>query len=183
MKTVVMKDNTVVNRLTVIAIAIVLLITFKSISLPIILLLTIQVAVWFNLSIPYFTDTSLVFIGYLVVSTVQLAATVDYAILFTEDYLVNRKKMSARQSIVRTLNEKTFSISISAIILSSVGFILWLTSSNPVVSSIGLLIGRGALLAFIVVLFFLPAILLVCDKLIGKTTLKANFSREEDSIC
>ncbi|UCZ54766.1 MMPL family transporter [Bacillus shivajii] len=178
MKTTVIKDNTVVNILTVVAIATVLLFTFKSISLPVVLLLTIQSAVWFNLAIPYFTDTPLVFVGYLVVGTVQLAATVDYAILFTENYLDNRKRMPARQAIVKTLNEKTFSISISAAILSSVGFILWITSTNPIVSSIGLLLGRGALLAFIMVLFFLPAMLLVCDKIIGKTTLKANFFRE-----
>lgn len=175
MKSIVAKDNSVVNILTVIAIATVLLFTFKSISIPVILLLTIQSAVWINLAVPYFTETPLVFVGYLVVSTVQLAATVDYAILFTEDYLGKRKKMSARQAIVKTLNEKTFSISISAAILSSVGFILWMTSTNPIVSSIGLLIGRGALLAFIMVLFFLPAMLLLCDKVIGKTTLKSHF--------
>ncbi|MBU9720187.1 MULTISPECIES: efflux RND transporter permease subunit [Bacillaceae] len=175
MKTIINKDNTVVNILTVVAIAVVLLFTFKSISIPIVLLLTIQSAVWINLSVPYFTDTALVFIGYLVVSTVQLAATVDYAILFTEDYLENRKEMSAWDSIIKTLNEKTFSISISAGILSSVGFILAITSTNPIVGSIGLLIGRGALLAFIMVLFFLPAMLLLFDKFIGKTTLNAKF--------
>ncbi|MCD8510318.1 MAG: MMPL family transporter [Bacillus sp. (in: Bacteria)] len=178
MRTVVLRDNTVVNTLTVIAIAVVLLFTFKSITIPVVLLLTIQAAVWINLSVPYFTDTPLVFVGYLVVSTVQLAATVDYGILFTEDYLENRKELPARQSIVKTLNEKTFSISISAAILSSVGFILWITSSNPIVSSIGLLLGRGALLAFVLVLFFLPALLYLLDKVIGVTTLKARFFRE-----
>ncbi|WP_216830302.1 efflux RND transporter permease subunit [Alkalihalobacterium elongatum] len=179
MKTVITRDNIVVNILTVVAIGLILTLTFKSISLPIILLLTIQVAVWLNLSMPYFTDTPLVFVGYLVVSTVQLAATVDYAILFTENYLENRKKMPAKQSIMKTLNEKTFSISISAAILSCVGFILWITSSNPIVGSIGLLLGRGALLAFIMVLFFLPALLFVFDKVIGKTTLNANFLGED----
>ncbi|MBU9712310.1 efflux RND transporter permease subunit [Evansella tamaricis] len=178
MRTIVLKDNTIVNALTVIAIALVLLFTFKSITIPVVLLLTIQTAVWINLSFPYFSDTPLVFIGYLVVSTVQLAATVDYAILFTENYMENRKEMPARQSIKKTLNEKTFSISISAGILSSVGFILWITSTNPIVSSIGLLIGRGALLAFIMVLFFLPALLYLLDKVIGTTTLRARFFRE-----
>ncbi|MED3647438.1 MMPL family transporter [Halalkalibacterium halodurans] len=181
MKTTIMRDNTVVNLLTVVAIAIVLLLTFRSISIPVILLLTIQSAVWLNLAVPYFTDAPLVYLGYLIVGTVQLAATVDYAILFTEGYLVNRRKMPKRQAIAMTLNEKTFSISISAAILSSVGFILWLTSSNPVVSSIGLLLGRGALLAFILVIFFLPAMLLVFDKVIRKTTWKANFYREDHS--
>ncbi|MEN2767958.1 efflux RND transporter permease subunit [Ornithinibacillus xuwenensis] len=179
MKNVVQEDNTVVNLLTVITIAFVLLVTFKSITLPIILLLTIQSAVWINLSVPYFTNSSLVFVGYLIVSTVQLAATVDYAILLTEAYKENRKEMPALKAIKKTLDEKIFSIAISASILSSVGFILWMTSSNPIVSSIGLLLGRGALLAFIMVVFFLPACLLVFDKVIDKTTWKANYYKEK----
>ncbi len=178
-KNTVTKDNILVNVLTVVTIAIVLLIGFRSISMPVVLLLTIQSAVWINLSIPYFTETSLVFVGYLIISTVQLAATVDYGILFTEAYTHHRKEMSARKAIIKTLDEKTFSISISAAILSSVGFILWITSSNPIVGSIGLLLGRGALLAFIMVLFFLPAMLLVGDKFIKKTTYKSNFKEEK----
>ncbi|WP_221568351.1 RND family transporter [Alkalihalobacillus sp. TS-13] len=178
-KSTVSKDNIVVNVLTVVTIALVLLITFKSISIPVVLLLTIQSSVWINLSIPYFTDTPLVFVGYLIISTVQLAATVDYGILFTEAFQHYRKEMPARKAIVKTLDEKTFSISISAAILSSVGFILWITSSNPIVGAIGLLMGRGALLAFVMVVLFLPAMLLVFDKVIKKTTYKANFYEEK----
>ncbi|WP_231687699.1 efflux RND transporter permease subunit [Bacillus sp. CHD6a] len=178
-KETVTKDNILVNVLTVVTIAIVLLIGFRSISIPVVLLLAIQSSVWMNLSIPYFTETSLVFVGYLIISTVQLAATVDYGILFTEAYTHHRKEMSARKAIIKTLDEKTFSISISAAILSSVGFILWITSSNPIVGSIGLLLGRGALLAFVMVLFFLPAMLLVCDRFIKKTTYKSNFKEEK----
>ncbi|MGN8644539.1 efflux RND transporter permease subunit [Gracilibacillus sp. HCP3S3_G5_1] len=174
-KDTVEKDNVIVNILTVVAIAIVLLITFRSISMPIVLLLTIQAAVWINLSVPYFMDSSLVYVGYLIISTVQLAATVDYAILLSEAYHVNRKKMSALEAIKKTIDEKIFSILVSASILSSVGFILWMTSTNPIVGSIGLLLGRGALLAFVLVVFFLPAMLLVFDKVIEKTTWKANF--------
>jgi len=87
--------------------------------------------------------------------------------------------MSALQAIKKTLDEKIFSIGISAAILSSVGFILAFTSSNPIVSSIGLLLGRGALLAFIMVVFFLPALVLVFDKVIEKTTWKANHYKEK----
>ncbi|MHA7138566.1 efflux RND transporter permease subunit [Rossellomorea arthrocnemi] len=178
-KNTVNKDNVVVNVLTVGTIALVLLFSFKSITIPVVLLITIEAAVWINLSIPYFTNTPLVFVGYLIISTVQLAATVDYGILFTEAYTHYRKEMPAKEAIVRTLDEKTFSISISAAILSSVGFILWITSSNPIVGSIGLLMGRGALLAFIMVLFVLPAMLLVFDKVIKKTTYKANYYEEK----
>ncbi|MFC7786931.1 RND family transporter [Rossellomorea sp. GCM10028870] len=178
-KNTVKKDNVVVNVLTVVTIALVLLFSFKSITIPVVLLITIEAAVWINLSIPYFTNTPLVFVGYLIISTVQLAATVDYGILFTEAYTHYRKEMPAKEAMVRTLDEKTFSISISAAILSSVGFILWITSSNPIVGSIGLLMGRGALLAFIMVLFVLPAMLLVFDKVIKKTTYKANYYEEK----
>ncbi|SFD69729.1 hypothetical protein SAMN05216238_103200 [Lentibacillus persicus] len=177
MKNIVQQDNTVVNVLTIIAIAIVLLVTFRSISFPVVLLLTIQSAVWINLSVPYFTDIPLVYIGYLIISTVQLAATVDYAILLTEDYVQNRKVMKAKQAIKKTINEKVFSIGVSASILSSVGFILWMTSTDPIVSSIGLLLGRGALLAFLMVVLLLPALLLVFDRVIEKTTWQANFYR------
>lgn len=174
-KNTVEKDNTLVNMLTVISIAIVLIITFRSISIPIVLLLTIQSAVWLNLSVPYFTDSSLVYVGYLIISTVQLAATVDYGILFTETYRHLRQKMPAMKAIKKTIDDKIFAILISASILSSVGFILSFTSTNPIVSSIGLLLGRGALLAFVMVVFALPAMLVIFDRVIEKTTFRANF--------
>lgn len=179
MKNVVEKDNTVVNILTVVTIAFVLLVTFKSLMFPVLLLLTIQASVWINLSVPYFTDEPLVFIGYLIVSTVQLAATVDYAILLTVEYRDNRKIMPAFSAVKKTLDDKLFSIVISASILSSVGFILWITSSDPIVSSIGLLLGRGALLAFTMVVLLLPAMLVLLDKIIEKSTWKARFFQEE----
>jgi len=178
-KNTVQSDNKLVNLLTIITIALVLIVTFKSISIPIVLLLTIQTAVWINLSVPYFTDSSLVYVGYLLISIIQLAATVDYAILLTDSYKEYREEMSALEAMKKTLEEKIFSIGISGAILSSVGFILWITSSNPIVSSIGLLLGRGALLAFIMVVFFLPAMFLVFDKLITKTTWKAHFYKEK----
>src|SRR5699024_4408304 len=112
MKNVVEQDNLLVNKLTIVTIALVLLITFRSISMPVVLLLTIQTAVWINLSFPYFTDDPLVYIEYLIISIVQLAATVEYAILFTEDYTNNRKEMTKLQAIKKTIDEKIFSIGV-----------------------------------------------------------------------
>lgn len=179
MKEIVEKDNTLVNILTVVAIAIVLLITFKSISMPIVLLLTIQASVWINLAVPYFTNDPLVYIGYLIISIVQLAATVDYGILFSENYIRLRQEMSALNAIKQTINENIFSIAVPASILSSVGFILWLTSSDPIISSIGILLGRGTLLAFTLVVILLPALLLVFDRLIEKTSWKPKFYKRK----
>lgn len=179
MKHIVSKDNQLVNLLTILGVGIVVLFNFRSISLPVILLLVIQAAVWINLAIPYFTGTPLVFIGYLIVSTVQLAATVDYAILLTETYKNYRKYMPKWKAMKMTLDDKIFSIAVSASILSTVGFILWLTSSNPIVGSIGLLLGRGALLAFILVVTLLPALLVYGDRLLQKTSLRMKFYEEE----
>ncbi|MUV36861.1 hypothetical protein JNUCC1_00665 [Lentibacillus sp. JNUCC-1] len=179
MKQVVQEDNKLVNVLTVVAIAAVLLITFKSLSMPLVLILTIQTAVWMNLAVPYFTNEPLVYIGYLIISIVQLAATVDYAILFTEDYMNNRQEMPKFEAIKKTINEKIFSIGVSASILSSVGFIMWLTSTDPIISSIGILLGRGTLLAFTMVVIFLPALLVVFDKPIEKTTWRPNFYKRK----
>src|SRR5690625_3161534 len=145
--------------------------------MPIVLLLTIQSSVWINLAIPYFTNDPLVYIGYLIISIVQLAATVDYAILFSEDFTNNRKEMSAIAAMKKTINGKIFSIAVPASILSSVGFILWLTSSDPIISSIGILLGRGTLLAFILVVFLLPALLIMLDRIMEKTTWKPNYYR------
>lgn len=179
MKQIVKKDNTLVNAITVSTIALVLLVTFKSLTFPIILLLTIQTSVWINLAVPYFTGEPLVYIGYLIISIVQLAATVDYAILFTQNYTIHRQEMSAFNAIKLTINENIFSIAIPASILSSVGFILWLTSSDPIISSIGILLGRGTLLAFTLVVLFLPALLIAFDRVIEKTTWKPNFYRRK----
>ncbi|MBN8235666.1 RND family transporter [Halobacillus kuroshimensis] len=175
MKNIVQKDNTLVNWLTIAAVAAVLILTFRSVSIPVVLLITIQASVWVNLAFPYFMDTPLVYVGYLLISTIQLAATVDYAILFTENYNHLRKDMSALEAIKKTIDDKVFAIFVSASILSSVGFILWMTSTNPIVSSIGLLLGRGALLAFLMVVLVLPALLVILDRVIEKTTWKANF--------
>lgn len=179
MKEIVEKDNTVVNTLTVVTIAFVLLLTFRSLSFPVVLLLTIQTSVWINLAVPYFSDDPLVYIGYLIISIVQLAATVDYGILFSEDFTNNRKEMGAFLAIKKTIDGKIFSIAVPASILSGVGFILWATSSDPIISSIGILLGRGTLLAFVLVVFLLPVLLLIFDKVIEKTTWKPNYYKGE----
>lgn len=179
MKNIVKKDNTLVNILTVSTIALVLFVTFKSLTLPIVLLLTIQASVWINLAVPYFTQDPLVYIGYLIISIVQLAATVDYAILFSEDYTKKRQEMPTVKAITETINENIFSIAVPASILSTVGFTLWATSSDPIISSIGILLGRGTLLAFTLVVLLLPALLIVLDKVIEKTTWKPNFYKRK----
>ncbi len=175
MKNVIQKDNSMVNLIAIVAIFFVLLITFRSFTLPFILLLTIESAIWINLAIPYFMGISINFMGYLVLSTVQLGATVDYAILLTTNYVNNRKMLPYKEAIHKSLGTTFRSILVSASTLATAGFTLYATSSNPSISDIGLLLGRGTLLSFGMVALFLPAMLRIFDKMIAKTTYRADF--------
>ncbi len=174
-RTVVARDNSVINIVAVLSIFGILLLTFRSATLPLILLLTIETGIWINLAIPYFLGISMNFIGYLVISTVQLGATVDYAILLTDHYLANRKRMPQREAMHASLGETFKSILVSASTLSSAGFTLYSTSTNPSVSGLGLLMGRGTLLSMVMVVCLLPALLTLFDKAVAKTTYKADF--------
>ena len=175
MKNVVEKDKLNVDMIAVAAIFLVLLITFRSGLLPFMLLLAIEAAIWINLSIPYFTGTSINFIGFLVLSTVQLAATVDYAILLSINYMRNRKIQPQKEAMHVSMGTAFRPILVSAVILATAGFILFITSTNPAVSDIGMLLCRGALLAFAMVACFLPGMMKVFDWLVAKTTWRAGF--------
>jgi predicted RND superfamily exporter protein len=172
MKTTITHDLTIVNGLAILAIFLVIMVTFRSLVIPIVLVLTIELAVWINLSVPYITGTPLVFIGYLVISTVQLGATVDYGILMTQHYLDHRKVMGRKDASIMTIQTVAGSIIPPAIILSVAGYLLYIISSLQVVKEIGHVLGRGALLSLLIVLIVLPNLLYVCDRAIEKTTWK-----------
>ncbi len=172
MKQTVEKDNTVVNIVTIVAIYLTLLLTMKSWLLPILLILVIKCAIWVNMSIPFFTDSSLI---YLVVSTVQMGVTIDYAILLTDHYMLNRKKMSQRPAMEKTMGEVISSVLVSSSILAIAGFALAFVTSNEMVEALGILIGRGALIPLVLVNLCLPALLFFVDKLLPVTTYRADF--------
>ncbi|MGD9559944.1 MAG: RND family transporter, partial [Oscillospiraceae bacterium] len=175
MRNVVQVDNVRVNLIAIVAIFLVLLVTFKSATLPFILLFTIEVGIWINLSIPYFMGEPINFLGYLIINTVQLGATVDYAILLTSYYMSNRQKMGQKQAIHLSLGQTFKSILVSGAVLAVAGFTLSFTSTNPIVAGLGLLLCRGTILSMLMVLCMLPALLRLFDKPTGKLTRKANF--------
>ncbi len=177
MKQVVTADNPVVTVAAIIAIGLVLLFTFRSISLPLILLLAIETSIWINLSIPYFAGTPLVYIGYIIISAIQLGATVDYAILYTNHYMESRKLLPKKKAAIEAAGATFGSILTSASILISAGIIVSLISTQMVISQLGELIWRGAALSLAMVILLLPNLLMLCDKLIEETTLKAKFFR------
>ena len=178
MKSVITIDTNIVNLVAIAGIFLVLFISFKSLTIPLFLVFTIETAIWINLSFAYFSDKPLNFIGYLVISTVQLGATVDYAILLTNRYLQNRKEMPKKEAMAVTLGGNLEALLISAAILATAGFILAGTSTNPIISELGILLGRGTVLSFLLVVCVLPALLLIFDKVIQKTTLNHGFHIE-----
>ena len=168
-------DNTRVNILAILFVFVILVVNFKSIILPIILTLVIELSIWINLSVPYFQSTTLHYIGYLIISSVQLGATIDYAILLTGRYLEERKTKTRREAAAESIRACVLSLFTSAIILTIAGFVLGAVSTNLVLSQLGTLVGRGAVISFILVLFALPALLMIFDRVIEKTTAKTQF--------
>jgi len=183
MQKVVSTDTGRINLVAIIGIFLVLLVTFRSLTIPILLLFSIETAIWINLSFPYFTGQPLSFIGYLILGTVQLGATVDYAILLTNSYLTNRKTLPKKDAMRVTIGDSLAAILVSAIILATAGFTLAFTSTNPIIGELGILLGRGTLLSFTMVAGVLPALLILLDKVIQRTTLNHKFhlqQRERD---
>lgn len=172
-------DNTRVNILAILFVFVILVFNFKSITLPIILTLVIELSIWINLSVPYFQSTTLHYIGYLIISSVQLGATIDYAILLTGRYLEERKIRTRRAAARESIRVCVLSLFTSAIILTIAGTVLGKSSTNLVLSQLGTLVGRGAVISFVLVLFVLPALLMVFDKVIEKTTAKTHFYHEK----
>ena len=161
-------DTVKVNLVAIGAVLLVLLLTMKSLILPVILVLSIETAIWINLSIPYFAGQSIFYIAYLIISSVQLGATVDYAILFTDRYKEMRQTYSKKESIVRTISAVSVSILTSGSVLTVVGFLLGLFSTHGLLSQLGYFLGKGTLCSLAIVLFVLPGLLYLFDKLVIK---------------
>ncbi len=170
-------DNTIITVLTALFVMIILLFTFQSAGLPVLLVLTIQGSIWMNFSLPYLQDKTVFFLGYLVVSAIQMGATIDYAIVITSRYMELKTYMPIREAIVDTLNQAFPTIVTSGSVLTAAGFIISNVSSNAVVAEIGLALGRGTLISIALVLLALPQTLLMGDIIIQKTafTLKREY--------
>lgn len=161
-------DMVKVNLVAIGAVFLVLLITMKSISLPTILVLSIETAIWINLSVPYFTDNSIFYIAYLIISSVQLGATVDYAILLTERYKENRENYKKKEAIAETLSNVFVSIITSGSVLTVVGFLLGEMSTHGLLAQLGMLLARGTICSLCIVFFALPGLLYLFDRFIVK---------------
>lgn len=163
------KDMAVVNLIAIGAVFIVLVLTLRSILLPVVLVAAIETAIFINLSIPFLAHRSVFYIAYLIISSVQLGATVDYAILWTERYRENRTaKLSVQESIVQTCSDTTGSLLASGTMLTVVGFLLGIISTHGLLSQLGYLLGVGTLCSLVIVMFVLPGLLTLVDRWIIK---------------
>ena len=172
-------DNTIITVLTALFVMIILLFTFQSAGLPVLLVVTIQGSIWMNFSLPYLLDEPGYFLGYLVVSAIQMGATIDYAIVITSRYMDLKTYMPIREAAVEALNQAFPTIVTSGSMLVAAGFIISNISSNAAVAAIGLALGRGTLTSILLVLLALPQTLLVGDIIIQKTafTLKRDLAK------
>ena len=178
MSLIVNDDSARVLFASIIAIGLVLLLMFRSLSIPLILLLTIESSIWINLAIPYFAGETIQYIGYLIISAIMLGATVDYTIILTRSYLDKRRVQPKRQAITEAISRSAITILTSATILTLCGAFIGLISSNGVIASLGTLIGRGAFIAALNTFLLLPMLFMIFDRVIEKTTLGTHFYKQ-----
>ena len=160
-----------VSIISIAAIFIIILLTFKSISLPIILVGVIEFAIFVNMGIPYYTGTKLPFVASIVIGTIQLGSTVDYAILMTTRYKRERNHGAEKYDAITTAHRASAqSIMVSALSFFAATIGVGLYSNIDMISSLCILMARGAIISMIVVIFVLPSMFMVFDKVIVKTS-------------
>ena len=162
-------DNLLISILSALFVVVVLLFTFKSVGLPVLLIIVIQSSIWINFSVPYLTSSNLFFISYLIVSAIQMGANIDYAIVISSRYFELKKSMPIKEAMVETLNQAFPTIITSGAMLASAGLIIGRMTSDNTISSIGTCLGRGTIISIFLVMGVLPQILLLGDILIEKT--------------
>ena len=175
-------DNIIISVLTALFVIIILFFTFQSAGLPVLLVLTIQGSIWINFAVPSIEGQTVFFIAYLIVSAIQMGATIDYAIVISNRYLQLKQQMPLKEAITETLNQSFPTIFTSGSILTCAGFLIGEIASDATVASIGVALGRGTLISIILVLFVLPQILLMGDIIIEKTALTMNITRPQREV-
>ncbi len=178
-------DNTIISILSIFFVMMVLLFTFKSVGLPVLLIVVIQGAIWMNFSFPTLTDTPLYFLGYLIVSSLQMGCNIDYAIVISSHFNEEKEHLPAEEAIAVAVNKAFPTVLTSGTIMAVMGFLLGGISTEPTNAVMGECIGRGTLISMILVLFVLPCILVIGEKIIERTSfemkaVKVDVSEYED---
>ena len=165
-------DNLMISLLSAFFVILVLLFTFQSAGLPVLLIVVIQGSIWINFSVPTITHTPLYFLGYLIVNAIQMGANIDYAIVISSHYQEQKAHMPHKEAIVHALNSAFPTVFTSGTMMASAGLLIGNMSAQPVVSIMGTCIGRGTIISIFLVLFVLPSILVLGDSIIERTSFK-----------
>lgn len=176
-KSVTSVDSTTVKLASILAIGAVLLVMFRSVSIPVILILAIEVSIWMNEAVPYLMGQTINFVAFLVIDAVQLGAAVDYAIIFTEEYLARRRRMPKADASIQSIEKTAQPIMTSSSILILACLGIYLSVSSPMIQQVGMLIARGALISVILIFFVLPLLFTLLDGLVHVTSYKIGFYR------
>ena len=164
------EDNMLISVLSALFVVIILLFTFKSAGLPVLLIVVIQGSIWINFSVPYLQHTPLYFLGYLIVNSIQMGANFDYAIVISSHYTDLKKEMRPKEAMIAALNEAFPTIFTSGTILAVAGALIGVMTTNPVIAAIGTCLGRGTVISIVLVMAVLPQILLIGDTIVERTS-------------
>ena len=167
-------DNKIVNVVSILAVLAVLLFTFMSAGMPVLLILVIQGAIWLNFAIPAMQNNNIFFMGYLIVSSIQMGANIDYAIVISGRFMELKDKMSKKEAVIETLNFAFPTILTSGSMMVLAGYFIGQLSSDACICVIGQCLCRGTIISIILVMFVLPQMLLVGEKIIEKTSFKVS---------
>lgn len=165
-KVTITEDNTRVNVLSLLGVFMVVMFSFHSVLIPLVVMIPIEVAIFLNMAIAYIQGVDMVYMGYIIVSSIQLGATVDYSILLTNNYIAKRKLLPKKEACIEAVTRSCSSIFTSGTIITLAGYIVHFISTTAAIGDLGHLIGRGGLLSVMLVLTLLPALLVLCDPLI-----------------
>ncbi len=168
------QDNLLISILSALFVILILLFTFKSAGLPVLLILVIQGSIWINFSFPYLQSAPLYFLSYLIVNSIQMGANIDYAIVISSHYKDLKQTMHPKQAIVETLNEAFPTIFTSGSILAVAGALIGQMTTQPIIAAIGNCLSRGTLISIFLVLAVLPQILVLGDNIIEHTSFELN---------
>jgi predicted RND superfamily exporter protein len=179
LKETITADMVLVNLMAIGAVLVVLMLTLKALVLPFVLVLSIETAIWLNLTVPYFMNQPIYYLAYLIISSIQLGATVDYAILMTDRYRENRQKLPKNEAVCQTWSDVFVSVMTSGSVLTVVGLLMGWLSTNQLLSQLGTFLGRGAVFSLVIVLFVLPGLLFICDRLVMKNVTQQKAVEQE----
>ena len=163
------RDNVMISVLSVVFVIIVLLFTFQSVGLPLLLILVIQGSIWINFSFPGITQQPIFFMSYLVVTSIQMGANIDYAIVISSWYNELKGRMSRREAVIQALDLSFPTVLTSGSILSAAGFLIGRITTEPAIVGIGVCLCRGTLISMFLVMFILPQILFLGDQVVERT--------------